>query len=68
MDFRESDEQVMLRDGDGITKIVKKDGSKMTQWLDWPVKDLADATRPRGVRLRVTLAERGEFERIYYLP
>lgn len=39
------------------------------QWqARWPVKDLADETRPRGLRLRLTLAGRGEFERIYYLP
>ncbi len=35
----------------------------------WPVSDkLADPTRPRGVRLRLGLAGRGLFERIYYLP
>lgn len=39
------------------------------QWLSrWPAKDFADATRPRGVRLRLTLAGRGDFERVYYLP
>ncbi|MBS1209792.1 MAG: hypothetical protein H6R19_2190 [Proteobacteria bacterium] len=39
------------------------------QWLAlWPAKDLADSTRPRGMRLRLTLAGRGQFERMYYLP
>lgn len=39
------------------------------QWqARWPVSNLADAARPRGIRLRLTLAGRGEFERVYYLP
>ncbi|GAB2887272.1 hypothetical protein GCM10027046_14430 [Uliginosibacterium flavum] len=43
------------------------DGSN--KWLArWPASNLADPTRPRGMRLRLTLAGRGEFERLYYLP
>ena len=42
---------------------------RSNQWqARWPVKDPADTTRPRGMRLRLTLTGRGEFERTYYLP
>ncbi|MDO6385999.1 MULTISPECIES: type II secretion system minor pseudopilin GspJ [Uliginosibacterium] len=34
----------------------------------WPTEDLADMTRPRGLRLHLTLEGRGEFARTYYLP
>ena len=36
--LEETEEKVKLIDGDGITKIVIK-GSRMTQWIGWPVKD-----------------------------
>lgn len=34
----------------------------------WPVSNVADRTRPRGIRLRLTLTGQGQFERTYYLP
>lgn len=38
-------------------------------WQDhWPLKSTSDTTRPRGIRLRLTLADRGVFERMYYMP
>ncbi|PAS98572.1 MAG: type II secretion system protein GspJ [Candidatus Dactylopiibacterium carminicum] len=44
------------------------DGNNVWQ-ARWPNSDtLSDATRPRGMRLRLTLDGRGQFERIYYLP
>ena len=34
----------------------------------WPVSSAADRTRPRGIRLRLTLTGQGQFERLFYLP
>lgn len=34
----------------------------------WPKEDLGDMSRPRGLRLRLELKDRGSFERVYYLP
>lgn len=34
----------------------------------WPVSNASDRARPQGVRLRLTLAGKGQFERVYYLP
>ncbi|MDQ7988211.1 MAG: type II secretion system protein GspJ [Candidatus Dactylopiibacterium sp.] len=35
----------------------------------WPTgANLADMARPHGLRLRLTLEGRGEFERVYYIP
>lgn len=34
----------------------------------WPPQDLANTERPRGLRLVLTLEDRGEFERLYHLP
>jgi general secretion pathway protein J len=34
----------------------------------WPVDDLDDMSRPRSLRLRLELKDRGLFERSYYLP
>lgn len=34
----------------------------------WPVNSLYDQTRPRGIRVRLKLADQGQFERMYYLP
>ena len=34
----------------------------------WPVSNASDRVRPQGIRLRLTLAGKGQFERVYYLP
>lgn len=34
----------------------------------WPVEEAEDMTRPHGMRLRLTLDGRGDFERVYYIP
>lgn len=34
----------------------------------WPAEEVDDMTRPRGMRLHLTLAGRGDFERVYYIP
>ena len=37
--LEETTDKIIIKDGDGLTKLVKKDSNKMTQWLNWPVKD-----------------------------
>jgi general secretion pathway protein J len=34
----------------------------------WPAGDADDMTRPRGLRLHLTLNGRGDFERVYFIP
>jgi len=34
----------------------------------WPLSTTVTKDRPRGIRLRLTLADQGQFERMYYLP
>lgn len=34
----------------------------------WPPEETDDMTRPRGLRLHLTLDGRGDFERVYFIP
>lgn len=62
-------DQVVHRLLEGVSRCELKfiDDSN-TAHARWPTDDPDDTARPRGLRLRLSLEGRGDFERSYYLP
>lgn len=56
--LEEDENKQKILDEDGITKVIKKDGSSMPHWIDWPVKDLKSWEKFKEERFQINYKER----------
>lgn len=56
--LEEDNNKKKIIDEEGITKIIKKDGSSMPHWIDWPVKDLKSWEQFKEERFQISYEKR----------
>ncbi|MCL4378434.1 MAG: hypothetical protein M1409_08685 [Actinobacteria bacterium] len=56
--LEEDENKKKVLDEDEITKVIKKDGSSMPHWIDWPVKDLKSWEKFKEERFQINYEKR----------